>query len=139
MVLKRTLDNLSFSIIKRLERSRIIRRVKSLLTPSFNKLIEGLYLLALLILLGGSVNAALEGLRIRAPQAIIFVSSTVQSIGETIINIFTLILGTASIYFIYRGSRFLSSRRLTNFYLFAGAMGLLIALAIEFYLFGYKH
>ncbi|MFN3621284.1 MAG: hypothetical protein ACK4TI_00140 [Nitrososphaerales archaeon] len=138
MVLKKTFDELSSNLIRRLERSRIIKSVRSLLTPSINKMIEWLYLLALFILLGGSVNTALEGMRIKAPQAMIFVSSTVQSIGETIINIFTLILGAASIYFIYRGSRFMSSRRLTSFYLFAGAMGLLIALAIEFYLFAYK-
>lgn len=138
MVLKKAFDNLYSNLTRRLERSRIIRSLRSRLLLSVDRVIEGLYLLALLILLGGGVNAALEGMRVKAPQAFIFASLAVQSVGETIINIFTLILGTASIYFIYRGGRVLSSRRLTNFYLFAGLIGLLIALAIEFYLVGYK-
>ncbi len=137
-MIKKALDNLSLKLSRRLERSRLIKGVKNTLSPSINRLLEWLYLLALLILLGGGVNTALEGLRLKAPQAMIFATSTVQSVGETVLNIFTLMLGVASVYFIYRGSRFVVSRRLTNFYLFAGAVGLLIALAIEFYLLGYK-
>jgi len=135
MVLKKALDNFASKIGRRLERNRLIRATFKL---SFERLVEGLYLLALLILLGGGVNAALEGLRIKAPQAIIFVSSTVQSIGETIINIFILLIGTAGVYFIYRGSKFTSSKRVTNLYLFAGVVGLLLALVFELYLFNYK-
>jgi hypothetical protein len=134
-LLKKALDSFTAKISRRLEKSRLIRNILKL---SAVRVIEGLYLLALLILLGGGINAVLEGLRIRAPQAIIFTSSAVQSIGETIINIFTLLLGVAGVYFIYRGSRFVSSRRVSNFYLFVGVVGLLLALAIEFYLLGYK-
>jgi hypothetical protein len=135
MVLKKALDNFSSKISRRLEKSRLIKATFKL---SFGRVVEGLYLLALLILLGGGVNAVLEGLRVKAPQAFVFVSSTVQSIGETIINIFALILGTAGIYLIYKGSRFTSSKRVTNFYLFAGVVGLILALVFELYLFGYK-
>lgn len=138
MVLKKFFDDLSSRLLRRLERSRLIRGIRRALSLSLSRVIEWAYLLALLILLGGGVNAALEGLRLKAPQAMIFASSTVQSIGETVINIFTLMLGAAGIYFIYRGSRFIVSRRLTSFYLFAGVVGLLIALAVEFYLLGYK-
>ncbi len=134
-MLKKIFDSFTAKISRRLEKSRVFR---SILKLSVGRVIEGLYLLALLILLGGGVNAVLEGLRLKAPQAIIFTSSTVQSIGETVINIFALILGSAGVYFIYRGSRFISSKRVSNFYLFVGVVGLLLALAIEFYIFGYK-
>jgi len=134
-LLKKALDSFTAKISRRLEKSRVVR---SILKLSVGRVIEGLYLLALLILLGGVVNAILEGLRVRAPQAIIFTSSAVQSIGETVINIFALLLGAAGVYFIYRGSRFVSSKRVSNFYLFVGVVGLLLALLIEFYLFGYK-
>lgn len=134
-MLKKALDSFTAKISRRLEKSRVVR---SILKLSVGRVIEGLYLLALLILLGGVVNAILEGLRVRAPQAIIFTSSAVQSIGETVINIFALLLGAAGVYFIYRGSRFVSSKRVSNFYLFVGVVGLLLALLIEFYLFGYK-
>lgn len=134
-MLKKALDNVTSKISRRLERNRFIRATFKL---PFERVVEGLYLLALLILLGGGVNAVLEGLRIKAPQAIIFVSSSVQSVGETIINIFTLLLGTAGIYFIYKSSKFTSSKRVTNLYLFAGVVGLLLALVFELYLFHYK-
>ena len=134
-MLKKALDSFTAKISRRLEKSRVVR---SILKLSVGRVIEGLYLLALLILLGGGVNAVLEGLRVRAPQAIIFTSSAVQSIGETVINIFALLLGSAGVYFIYRGSRFISSKRVSNFYLFVGIVGLLLAIAIEFYIFGYK-
>jgi len=134
-LLKKALDSFTAKISRRLEKSRVVR---SILKLSVGRVIEGLYLLALLILLGGGVNAVLEGLRVRAPQAIIFTSSAVQSIGETVINIFALLLGSAGVYFIYRGSRFISSKRVSNFYLFVGIVGLLLAIAIEFYIFGYK-
>ena len=134
-MLKKALDSFAAKISRRLEKSRLVR---SALKLSVERVIEGLYLLALLILLGGSVNAVLEGLRIKAPQSIIFPYSAAQSIGETVIYIFTLVLGAAGVYFIYQGSRFTSSKRVSNFYLFAGVVGLLLALVIEFYLFGYK-
>jgi len=134
-LLKKALDDFTAKISRRLEKSRLVRGI---LKISVGKVIEGLYLLALLILLGGGINAVLEGLRINAPQAIIFTSPNVQSIGETIIYIFALIFGASGIYLIYRGSKFTSSKRLSNFYLFIGIVGLLLALLIEFYLFGYK-
>lgn len=134
-MLKKALDSLAARMRRRLEKSRLVRGALEL---SVGRVVEGLYLLALFILLGGGVNAVVEGMRIKAPQALIFTSPTVQSIGETILNIFTLILGASSLYLIYRGSRFISSRRLTNFYLFAGVVGLLLALLIELYLFDYK-
>ncbi|NHV97300.1 MAG: hypothetical protein HA494_05880 [Thaumarchaeota archaeon] len=134
-MLKKALDSFAAKISRRLEKSRFVRRS---LKVSVERVIEGLYLLALLILLGGGVNAVLEGLRFKAPQSMIFRSSTAQSIGDTVIYIFTLILGVAGVYFIYRGSRFTSSKRVSNFYLFVGVVGLLLALVIELYLFGYK-
>ena len=134
-MLKKTIDSVTAKISKKLEK---ILPVRSALKISVKRVMEGLYLLALLILLGGGVNAVLEGLRVKAPQTIIFPYSTTQSIGETVINIFALILGAAGLYSIYRGSRFTSSKRVSNFYLFAGVVGLLLALAIEFYLFSYK-
>ena len=133
--MKKALDSFAAKINRRLERSRLVR---SALKLSVERLVEGLYLLALVILLGGGLNTVLEGLKVRAPQAIIFTSPAVQSIGETVINIFIIILGAASVYFLYRGSRFTSSKRVSNFYMFAGVVGLLLALAIEFYLLGYK-
>jgi hypothetical protein len=134
-LLKKALDSFAAKISRRLEKSRFVKRS---LKVSVERVIEGLYLLALLILLGGGVNAVLEGLRFKAPQSMIFRYSTAQSIGETVIYIFTLILGVAGVYFIYRGSRFTSSKRVSNFYLFVGVVGLLLALVIELYLFGYK-
>jgi len=134
-LLKRTLDSFTAKIVEKLEKSRLVRGILKL---SVERVIEGLYLIALLILLGGGVNAALEGLRVKWPQALIFPSSSVQSIGETLINIFTLLVGAAGVYFIYRGGRYASSKRVSNFHLFVGVVGLLLALAIEFYLFGYK-
>lgn len=134
-MLKKALDSFAAKMSRRLEKSRFVRRS---LKVSVERVIEGLYLLALLILLGGGVNAVLEGLRFKAPQSMIFPYSTAQSIGETVIYIFTLILGVAGVYFIYRGSRFTSSKRVSNFYLFVGVVGLLLALVIELYLFGYK-
>ena len=111
------------SIFKRLTKPSLINTIRS-------RGIEIVYLLIFFLLMAGVVNAAMEGSVARIYQAMIATSRQVQTWGETIINLFTVIVGSAGFYLIYTSSKPTLRGRLANLYLTSGIVAILIAVAI---------
>lgn len=90
-----------------------------------NRWIEALYILGIIVMAAGTVNAIIQPVNF---GYVIFPSTGGQSVTETVVDAFVLMIGAAGIYLSYLSGRQTTKARMVNFYLVIGL--LLIAIAV---------
>lgn len=123
---------------QRMSSIKITRRLfKFSLLSEFNKALEIAYLLFIAILVGGVMNAILEGSRLPAGYIIAPVPS-LQTLSETVINVFAIIFGTSGIYLLYKSGKQVVRQRISNLYLITGFFMIFLAIIIGLFIYGIK-
>ena len=97
--------------------------------------IQLLYVLAIVVFAAGLVNAAVQPVDQRF---IIFPGRGSQSISETVINAFAILLGSAGFYVSYLSGRQTTKPRMVNFYLILALLLIASAMYLGFYVFTSK-
>jgi hypothetical protein len=139
MPIKRVIEGSYKKILNKVEESHFVRKLsRSFIVKMIKeKGIVILYIITLIALSSGIINVVLEGGRAGVYRAILATTTSVQSPTETVINILTLILGTAGVYLIYQSGRQIRPR-LANFYLLAGILIIVLALIMGLYIIAAK-
>lgn len=139
MPLKRVIIGLCKKVLSKFEESYLIRKMsRSFIVKTIRERgIMLIYVLALIALSSGMINAVLEGGRVGVSGAVLATSSSVQSPIETTINIIILALGTSGVYLVYQSGRQIRPR-VANFYLLAGMLIIVITLIMGLYIIGVK-
>src|SRR5262245_10675674 len=99
--------------------SRIFDKNGNLSSLVRNRWIEAIYILGIVAMASGIVNAAIQPVDFRY---IIFPGQGSQSITETIINALALLLGATGIYLSYLSGRQTTKPRMVTFYLILGLL-----------------
>ena len=120
-------------------KKRLVRLYNML---SVRRLIEIAYMLALLILFAGIINALLEGQNWNIgdrpfPYNIIINSFAAQSLTETFLNFLAILIGTSGVYLMYLGGR-RTGRRALSLYVISGWIALVIGILIWLFIIGVK-
>ncbi|MCP8315874.1 MAG: hypothetical protein H3Z51_03305, partial [archaeon] len=102
---------------------------------SLKRLIEIAYMIVLLVLFAGIINALLEGLAYS--DITIMPSFTIQSPIETFLNFLALIIGTSGIYLMYLGGR-KTGKTTPSLYVVSGLTILIIGVLIWLFIIGEK-
>jgi hypothetical protein len=120
-------------------------RVRSRLYKSFGRTsiavqlrsgwVEALYIIALVIMSAGTVNAIIQPVNV---GYVIFPSSGGQSATETVVDAFVLLLGGGGVYLSYLSGRQTTKTRMVNFFLVIGLFLILTALYIGIYVLSAK-
>jgi uncharacterized membrane protein YsdA (DUF1294 family) len=97
--------------------------------------IELLYILALLAMAAGIVNAAIQPVDQRY---VIYPVRGAQSVSETAIDAFTILLGAAGVYLAALSGRQTTKPRIANFYLVLALMLIGSAIYIGVYIYSFK-
>ncbi|MCP8320257.1 MAG: hypothetical protein H3Z52_04860, partial [archaeon] len=104
MPIKKRLLDFYYIVLERMKqligKKRLVRLYNIF---SLKRLIEIAYMIVLLVLFAGIINALLEGLAYS--DITIMPSFTIQSPIETFLNFLALIIGTSGIYLMYLGGR----------------------------------
>jgi hypothetical protein len=106
-----------------------------LLAEVRNRWIEALYILGIVLMTAGLVNAAIQPVNF---GYVIFPSSGAQSATETALDALALLLGAAGVYLSYASGRQTTKTRLVSFYLTIGLLMIAIAVYIGIYVLGSK-
>ncbi len=114
---------------------RSITRRLSFLAKGGGRWIQFLYLLAIIAFAAGLVNAAVQPVDQRY---VIYPQKGFQSISETVINAFAILLGASGIYAAYLSGRQTTKARMANFYLVLALMLMATAMYIGLYVYNYK-
>ncbi len=114
---------------------RSITRRLSFLVKGGGRWIQFLYLLAIIAFAAGLVNAAVQPVDQRY---VIYPQKGFQSISETVINAFAILLGASGIYAAYLSGRQTTKARMANFYLVLALMLMATAMYIGLYVYNYK-
>jgi uncharacterized membrane protein YoaK (UPF0700 family) len=94
-----------------------------------------LYVLAIVAFAAGLVNAAVQPVDQRY---VIFPGRGSQSVSETVINSFAILLGAAGFYVSYLSGRQTTKPRLVNFYLILALLLIASAMYLGFYVYTSK-
>ena len=113
----------------------VTRLLGFLLSPGRGRWVQLLYLLGIIAFSAGFVNAAVQPVDQRY---IIFPSKGFQSISETVINAFAILLGASGIYVAYLSGRQTTKPRMANIYLVLALMLLATAMYIGLYVYNSK-
>lgn len=100
-----------------------------------NRWMEILYVLGIILMTAGLVNAVLQPVNI---GYVIFPSSSDQSATETGVDALALIIGAAGVYLSYLSGRQTTQSRMVNFYLAISIMLIGIAVYIGIYVIASK-
>lgn len=100
-----------------------------------NRWMEILYVLGIILMTAGLVNAVLQPVNI---GYVIFPSSSDQSATETGVDALALIIGAAGVYLSYLSGRQTTQSRMVNFYLAVSIMLIGIAVYIGIYVIASK-
>tara|TARA_B100001971_G_C18168577_1_gene525722 strand:+ start:249 stop:665 length:417 start_codon:yes stop_codon:yes gene_type:complete len=95
------------------------------------------YITILFIFSAGIINGLIEGSRLPGGY-VIFPQGGIQTASESIVYLFTMVMGTAGFYFIYLGARESSKRRISDFYMMFGFSSVLVAIFLSLYIFSIK-
>ncbi len=124
------------SVLNRLEGfPRRALRIGAPLFSNRQRWIQLLYVLAVVVFAAGLVNAAVQPVDQRY---IIFPGRGSQSISETVINSFAILLGAAGFYVSYLSGRQTTKPRMVNFYLILALLLIASAMYLGFYVFSAK-
>jgi hypothetical protein len=94
--------------------------------------IEVLYILGMVVMTAGIVNAAIQPVNYRY---IIFPGQGAQSISETVINALALLIGSGGIYMSYMSGRQTTRPRMVSFYLAIGLLMIAIGIYVGIYVY----
>lgn len=100
-----------------------------------NRWMEVLYILGIVVMTAGLVNAVLQPVNI---GYLIYPSSADQSATETVVDSLALAIGAAGIYLSYLSGRQTTKSRMVNFYLTIGLLLIAIAVYIGIYVLSSK-
>ena len=100
-----------------------------------NRWMEVLYVLGVIVMTAGLVNAYLQPVNI---GYIIYPSTAAQSATETGVDALALLIGAAGVYLSYLSGRQTTKSRMVNFYLAIGLLLIAIAVYIGIYVLGSK-
>ncbi len=114
---------------------RNLARGLGLLSPAKGRWIQILYLLGIIAFSAGLVNAAVQPVDQRY---VIFPNRGFQSISETVINAFAILLGASGVYVSYLSGRQTTKQRMANFYLILALMLIVTAMYIGIYVYTSK-
>ncbi len=114
---------------------RNLGRGLGLLSPVKGRWIQVLYLLGIIAFSAGLVNAAVQPVDQRY---VIFPGRGFQSISETVINAFAILLGASGVYVSYLSGRQTTKQRMANFYLILALMLIVTAMYIGIYVYTSK-
>ncbi len=112
----------------------ITRRLRFLASGG-GRWVQFLYLLAIVAFAAGFVNAAVQPVDQRY---VIYPQKGFQSISETVINAFAILLGASGIYAAYLSGRQTTKPRMANFYLVLALMLMSTAMYIGLYVYNAK-
>jgi len=122
-----------------------LNRVRNRFSKSFGKSslatqlssgwVEVLYIVALVIMSAGTVNAIIQPVNV---GYVIFPNPGGQSVTETVVDAFVLLLGAAGVYLSYLSGRQTTKTRMVNFFLIIGLFLILMALYIGIYVLNAK-
>jgi hypothetical protein len=120
--------------------TRIIRNFSllSVLNVMRERVLEVLYLIALFLFASGFINGLIEGSSPVAQNFLIFPRSGIQTLPETFIYLFTMLIGSTGVYLLYLGGRQNLRRRIADFYFVLGFSSVLIAVSFSLYIFAVK-
>jgi len=110
----------------------------SILDTLRDRVLEIVYLIAILLFSSGLINGMIEGSSPYIGNYLIYPRSGVQTIPETFIYLFTMLIGSAGMYLLYLGGRQGLRRRIANFYLVFGFSAVVIALSFALFVFNLK-
>jgi len=114
---------------------RTFGRNGSVLSFVKTRWIETLYLIGIVAMVSGIVNAVVQPVN---SGYTIFPGQGSQSVSETVIDAFALILGATGIYVSYLSGRQTTKPRLVNFYLALGLVLMLTGVYIGIYVYSSK-
>ena len=106
-----------------------------LLSEAKNHWMEVLYVLGMVLMTAGIVNAIIQPVNF---GYVIFPSTGAQSATETGVDALALIIGAAGVYLSYLSGRQTTKPRMVNFYLGIGLLLIAIAVYIGIYVLGSK-
>jgi len=136
MPIKKRLLGFYYIILERMKqligKKRIVRLYNIF---SLKRLIEIAYMIVLLLLFAGIINALLEGLAYS--DIMIMPSFVIQSPIETFLNFLALMIGTSGIYLIYSGGR-KTGKTTPSLYVVSGLTILIIGVLIWLFIIGEK-
>jgi len=115
-------------VTKAAERSGLASEIR-------DRWIEVLYILGIVLMTAGLVNAAIQPVNF---GYVIFPSTGAQSATETGVDALALLIGAVGIYLSYLSGRQTTKSRLVNFYLTIGLLMIAIAVYIGIYVLGSK-
>lgn len=132
MVLKKKTEAIIYYFKKRFTSQSATRALSKNPPSSFirYKVFPVVYILALFLLAAGLVNSVTEGLNLSAPGSVILPTRGAQTIAETMVNFFTIALGTSGFYVVYVAAKQSSKPRIANFYLIVGIGLIVLALLV---------
>ena len=114
---------------------RSITRRLGFLSSGGVRWIQFFYVLGIIAFAAGLVNAAVQPVDQRY---VIYPQKGFQSISETVINAFAILLGASGIYAAYLSGRQTTKPRMANFYLVLALMLMSTAMYIGLYVFNAK-
>ncbi len=103
-----------------------------------DRVLEIVYLIAILLFSSGLINGLIEGSSPYAANYLIFPRAGIQTFPETFIYLFTMLIGSVGVYLLYLGGRQSMRRRIANFYLAFGFSAIIIALSFTLFIFDIK-
>ncbi|OHE53531.1 MAG: hypothetical protein A3K61_00175 [Thaumarchaeota archaeon RBG_16_49_8] len=110
----------------------------SILDVLRDRVLEIVYLIAILLFSSGLINGMIEGSSPYASNFLIYPQSGIQTLPETFIYLFTMLIGSVGMYLLYLGGRQGLRRRIANFYLIFGFSAVIIALSFALFVFDLK-
>ena len=118
-------------------RNRLIKSLgkNSLAVQLRSGWVELLYIIALVIMSAGTVNAIIQPVNV---GYVIFPSTGGQSATETVVDSFVLLLGAGGVYLSYLSGRQTTKTRMVNFFLVIGLFLIVAALYIGIYVLSAK-
>ncbi len=103
-----------------------------------DRVLEIVYLIAILLFSSGLINGMIDGSSPYIGNFLIYPRSGIQTLPETFIYLFTMLIGSAGMYLLYLGGRQGLRRRIANFYLAFGFSTVIIALSFALFVFELK-
>lgn len=138
MGLKRAVDRLASSLIKRARPFRITRNATGLATFLRNRGLQLSYITVIFIFSAGTVNALLEGTGQDAGGIPILPTRLAQTIAESIINFSTIAIGMIGFYLIFTGGRQTLRGRIATTFVLGGILLVSISVLIGYSILGLK-
>ena len=138
MVLKKQVDKLLVKMETKVQSIYYFRKIIRSLTEIKNRIskrgLEIAYITIFFALISGIFNTIIEGSNPIYAAALIIPNRSAQTWSEVIINFFSLTLGSAGAYLLYRTNRTNSVNNTSNFLLLIGLSSILLAAALGLFM-----